>query len=82
MHGLAVHWYNNVIISPERAIRRSFTKKTGSERKNNYYNYNHKFVYRRNSRGSGGGPLNVRDGRGERIGVDCVAWEGGQQHWL
>ena len=67
MHGLAVHWHNNVIISPERAIRRSFTKKKGSERKNNYYNYNHKCVYRRNSRSSGGGPLNVRDGRGREL---------------
>ena len=82
MHGLAVHWYNNVIISPERAIRRSFTKKTGSERKNNYYNYNHKFVYRRNSPSSGGRSIKCQRWKGERIGVDCVAWESGSQHWL
>ena len=30
----------------------------------------------------GGGPQNVRNGRGERIGVNVLAWEGGFQHWL
>ena len=32
--------------------------------------------------GGGKGPYNVSDGRMERIGVNCVAWEGGIQHWL
>ena len=32
--------------------------------------------------GGGKGPQNVSDGRMERIGVNCVAWEGGFQRWL
>ena len=32
--------------------------------------------------GAGEGPQKVRDGRRERIGVNCVTWEGGFQHWL
>ena len=47
-----------------------------------WWYYNEKYLCRRTSGSSEGGPLNVRDGSGERIWVTCVPWEGGFQHWL